>query len=420
MADAIRKSPRKPKQVLLFAQEPEKEQHLRSPSKTQNSPAKRSPKKQSNAGKKIEGKGKYRKMIVQAITSLGRNSAHSYAAILKYVQSNFQHDQDEEKVKQFVKLALHRGPFIKDRASYRLPAKKKAARAPPKKAPAKKKTEDKEEEEEEEAEKEVVKKSPSPRKRKAAEEKKEEPEKKKRSPRKKAEEKTEEKEEESPKKKRTPRKKAEEKEEESPKKKRTPKKKKEEEKNEDENGNNSNNNNNKSPKKRTPKKKPAEKDKEVVVADVLPDVTTTGIVFNTTDLPEVRADIKQTIDSLLTDDNVRVGIVANRGWKDAAYNLELLEFTEDAKKIQDFVENSFGEGRDWLAYYKQVLQECVNFGWGVNKTKTLILIGDEGVNAVRDPSLQTEIGKLTQLGVRVFAFHHSQLFLLPSVLANLD
>ena len=141
---------------------------------------------------------------------------------------------------------------------------------------------------------------------------------------------------------------------------------------------------------------------------------------------------------------MRVGIVANRGWKDAAYNLELLEFTDDSKKIQDFVgkdvftnvltcfsENSFGVGRDWLSYYKQVLQECLNFGWGVNKSKTLILIGDEGVNAVRDPSLQSEIGKLTQLGgkvvnessnckVRVYAFHHSQLFLLSSVLTNLN
>jgi len=156
------------------------------------------------------------------------------------------------------------------------------------------------------------------------------------------------------------------------------------------------------------------------VKEVLTDVTTSGVLFNTTDIIEVRADIKAIIEKLLTDDNIRVGIVANRGWKDTQYNLEVLDFSDDPKEISGFVENSFGEGSDWLKYYKQVLQQALEVSWANNKLKLLILIGNEGIDSIRDASLQTEVGKLSTLGVKVFAFHHSQLFLLEEVLKDLN
>jgi len=152
----------------------------------------------------------------------------------------------------------------------------------------------------------------------------------------------------------------------------------------------------------------------------LPDVTSSGVAFNTTDIIEVRIDIKAVIEKLLTDDNIRVSIIANRGWKDTKYNLETLEFSDDPKEISAFVEHSFGEGSDWLKYYKQVLEEALNLSWANHKLKTLILIGNEGIDSVRDPSLQAEVGKLSTLGVKVFAFHHSQLFLLQEVLSELN
>ena len=138
----VRKSPRAKKLVSLFSQEPEPEQHLKSPTKRQSSPSKQSPKKGSpkNAGKKkVEGKHKYHKMVVGALTALGRNSgtrctiflltnsAHSLPAIIKYIQSNYQLDTDEAAVRRYVKLTLHRGPFTKIRASYRLKGQKATA-----------------------------------------------------------------------------------------------------------------------------------------------------------------------------------------------------------------------------------------------------------------------------------------------------
>lgn len=51
------------------------------------------------------------------------------------------------------------------------------------------------------------------------------------------------------------------------------------------------------------------------VGKIAPDVTTTGVVFNTTDLSEVRLDVKTIIDALLTDDQVKVGVIANRFYR---------------------------------------------------------------------------------------------------------
>jgi len=173
-------------------------------------------------------------------------------------------------------------------------------------------------------------------------------------------------------------------------------------------------------KKRTNTKKKSGKEEKTVEDEenILPNITTTGVVFNTTDLPEVRLDVKSTIGSLLTDDEVRVGIIANRGWKNSKYNLEILDFDDNENKINEFVENSFGEGSAWLDYYREVLTTALTFSWGTNRKKVLILIGNEGLSAAT--ALPAEVGKLAAIGVKVFAFHHTQLELLQSVLKDLD
>jgi len=145
------------------------------------------------------------------------------------------------------------------------------------------------------------------------------------------------------------------------------------------------------------------------------------IAFNTTDLPHVRDELKRTIEGLFADDKIRIAVISNRGWKEnAQYNLEVVDFSDDSKQICEVVQNAHGEGSDWLTYYRQVLQCAPNLTWGSSKSKYLILIGDQGVDAVRDASMQQEVQKLQVIGVKVFAFHHSQLFLLQSIMEELD
>jgi len=89
------------------------------------------------------------------------------------------------------------------------------------------------------------------------------------------------------------------------------------------------------------------------------------------------------------------------------------------KEIEDFVENSYGEGADWLQYYKLVLQKALDLSWGLHKTRALVLIG-EGNDALCDKSLEQDVAKLQLLGVKVFGLHHSQLEDLDVVLTALD
>eukprot|EP01105_Mastigella_eilhardi_P022149 TRINITY_DN5432_c0_g1_i1.p1 TRINITY_DN5432_c0_g1~~TRINITY_DN5432_c0_g1_i1.p1 ORF type:complete len:464 (+),score=192.10 TRINITY_DN5432_c0_g1_i1:59-1450(+) len=178
-------------------------------------------------------------------------------------------------------------------------------------------------------------------------------------------------------------------------------------------------------KKKAPAKKPAQPRKKKAAAKevsstvVAPDVTMNGVAFNTTDRPDIRADVKSIIKTLLQDDDVGVGIIANRGVPDAGgYKLEVLDFTDDATKIDSFVEESYGEGSEWLAYYRMVLESAKDLLWAKCKTRTLILVGDHGTDVLQDKSLEALTYKLETMGVRVFGFHHSQLELLQQLIVN--
>jgi len=331
----------------------------------------------------------YLEMISQAIVNLRRKEGSSLVAIENYILDNFDIDLSAEVFRRQLKLGLKRategGALMRNKGSYLIgdgnpPEKKKAPKKEEKKEENNEEEEEEKEEEEEDEEslKKIPKIKPAPKKKEKEEESKEKAPSKKRGA--------------SPKKKESKRAKTQKKEgEEKP--------------------------SRKSPAKR---KKGNVADKEIIVKDVLPNVTTSGVLFNTTDIVEVRMDIKAAIEKLLTDDNIRVGIIANRGWKETQYNLEVLDFSDDPKEIARFVENSFGEGFEWLKYYKQVLEKALDLSWANHKLKTLILIGNEGIDSVRDVSLQAEVGKLATLGVKVFAFHHSQLFLLEEVLSELN
>jgi DNA polymerase III alpha subunit (gram-positive type) len=171
-------------------------------------------------------------------------------------------------------------------------------------------------------------------------------------------------------------------------------------------------------KKRRVKEKKEEK--EVPVNPAAPDITATGVAFNTTDIPVVRDDVMAIIKTVLQDDNNLVGVVANRGASaDAAYNLEKLDFINEYDKISSFVAGSFGEGSDWLTYYRMVLDTAQHLPWAMCREKLLILVGDNGTQVLQDPSLQSATGKLERLGVKVFGFHHSQLDLLQTILSSL-
>jgi len=367
-------SPKKPTRVVP-ERNASKPKQL-SPKKV--APAKKTPKPKAGpkGTKKAATHPPYLSMIKKAIGAEDKKEGSSINFIEKYIKNKFKIDHE---IKRYLKLALRRGvengKLSQHRSSYKLKATKKRTKSPS----TKKKSDE----------------SPK-RKPRTTKAKKEEKPKKEKSPRAKSPSKK------SPKK--TPEKRKRDEKSTSPaKKQKTP-----------------------SPKKTTEKKprgrKPqANKEKKVILEKILPNITTSGVMFNTTDVPEIRKELKTTIEALLTDDNVRVAILANRGYKEnSQYNLEALDFCDDAKKVLDAVENSHGEGSDWLAYYRQILQEGLNFSWANHRNRLMILIGDEGVNAVRDNSLQNDIGKLATLGVKVYAFHFSQLFLLEELLAQLN
>jgi len=119
--------------------------------------------------------------------------------------------------------------------------------------------------------------------------------------------------------------------------------------------------------------------------------------------------------------NVSIAIIANRGMTpEGKYNLETLDFSTDARTLTGFVENAYGEGPDWIVYYKQVLEAAITgLTWRRVSNRNLILIGDEGVGTVSGNNVRTEVGKLNSSSVNVYAFHHSQLFLLKEILATL-
>jgi len=155
---------------------------------------------------------------------------------------------------------------------------------------------------------------------------------------------------------------------------------------------------------------------------VAADVMLTGVAFNTTDIPEVRADVGSIIKTLLQDDNTAVGIVANRGMSGEPgqpYKLETLDFTTEREKINAFIEGSYGEGSDWLEYYRAVLTSALNLPWAQCRKKYLFLVGNNGTSVLTDRSLQDVTGRLEMLGVRVFGFHHSQLDLLQALISDL-
>jgi len=378
----------------------------------------------------------YLKMISEAILEDAKRDGTSLILIQRYITENYKLELDGH-VKSFIRLALRRGvengDFLQVKHSYRLPseARKLLRRRRPRKAHHKEGEKEREKsprrerkEKKEKKEKEEEKEEEKPKKRKAkepAKEKKGDAEKEEKPKKRKAEEHAKEKkadsdEEEKPKRKRAQKAKPEEEkkkkiEEEEPKKKRARKAKEGEEEKP------------KAKKPRAPKrgKKEAVVDKEIAIPEVLPHVVTSGVAFNTTDIPEVRMELKNTIESLMADDNIRVSIIANRGWKEhAQYNLEVIDFTDDSKAASDAVESAHGEGADWLSYYRQVLESALTLSWANHRNKVLILIGDQGVDAVRDASLQNQVGRLNTLGVKVYAFHHSQLVILQGVLSDLN
>jgi len=148
---------------------------------------------------------------------------------------------------------------------------------------------------------------------------------------------------------------------------------------------------------------------------------TIGVVFNTTDITEVRTSLQDIVNDLLKSGKISIAIIANRGITTAGkYNLETLDFTTDAKAITGFVENAYGEGPEWIMYYKQVLEIALtSLTWSKVRNRSLILIGDHGVGTVSGNNVRDEVGKLNSSSVNVYAFHHSQLFLLNEILATL-
>jgi len=158
---------------------------------------------------------------------------------------------------------------------------------------------------------------------------------------------------------------------------------------------------------------------------------TMKIVFNTTDLPEVRQSLHDLMSDLISHEkcSISVGIVANRGQNaDNTYNLETLAFSTKLDEITQFIQNAYGEGSNWEQYYTGVLDTMSNFNWGNADSKFVMLVGSDvsvteltqsAVNVNNNNKFQNVVGQLNLKGIQVFAFNHEQLSLLREVITSL-
>jgi len=158
---------------------------------------------------------------------------------------------------------------------------------------------------------------------------------------------------------------------------------------------------------------------------------TMKVVFNTTDLPEVRQSLHDLMSDLITHEkcSISVGIVANRGQNaDNTYNLERLELSTKLDDLTQFIQNSYGEGSNWEQYYSGVLDNANKFNWVNADSKFVMLVGSNesvteltqsAMNVNNDNKFQNIVGQLNLRGIQVFAFNHEQLSLLREVITSL-
>jgi len=125
-------------------------------------------------------------------------------------------------------------------------------------------------------------------------------------------------------------------------------------------------------------------------------------------LAEVRKKVSETVARLIKDiPTIRIGIIAHGDYCDGKNILSILDLSQDANAICNFV-NTVGStgGGDAPEAYELVLREAKKLSWTKDCSKALVMIGDEVPHC---PSYTTslinwfdEVDKLVEMGVKIY------------------
>lgn len=135
---------------------------------------------------------------------------------------------------------------------------------------------------------------------------------------------------------------------------------------------------------------------------------TTGSMYPC--LTQVRRKIKNTVTRLMGEiPGIQIGIIAHGDYCDegSTYIIQMLDLSNDANAICDFVEN-VGQtgGGDAPECYELVLREAQSLSWTSNHSKALVLIGDDiphpPAYTPQKINWRTEVDKLADMGIPVY------------------
>ena len=112
--------------------------------------------------------------------------------------------------------------------------------------------------------------------------------------------------------------------------------------------------------------------------DILFSFDTTGSMYTCLDL--IRQKVDEVITKISSNMDVRVAIIAHGDFYDVnkTYLMKSLDFTQDLDEIKTFLSDiEQTNGGDGPECYELVLREAQAFSWGQDRSKALVLIGDD-------------------------------------------
>lgn len=145
--------------------------------------------------------------------------------------------------------------------------------------------------------------------------------------------------------------------------------------------------------------------------DILITFDTTGSMYPC--LSQVRKHISSMAARLLKEvDDIRIAVIAHGDYCDerSTYVTKMLDFTDDAKKIVDFVNTVQATGGgDWEECYEFVLNQARTASWGAGNSKSIIMVGDAIPHPANDRQNTrhldwvNETKLLAESGIKIYA-----------------
>lgn len=112
-------------------------------------------------------------------------------------------------------------------------------------------------------------------------------------------------------------------------------------------------------------------------ADILISYDCTGSMYPC--LTQVRREVERTVGELFNNlPDLRMGIITHGDYCDGPNVINILDFTTNQSKICDFIKKAPAtSGGDSPECYEYVLNKARNLSWDKDRTKALVLIGDD-------------------------------------------